>query len=160
MTIANVRSLARSNKKEVKRFAKFAIVGAAGSITDFTILNVLIQVFGTSLVLANTVSFTAAVIQNFSLNRLWTFPESQTRRAGGQLLQFIGVSIIGLGINQLVFLTIHHALESLWISAWGPSLGFVISYNFAKLLAFGVLLFFNFPATRLCTYRGLSPRRP
>ncbi len=80
MTIANVRHLARSNKKEVKRFAKFAIVGA-GSVTDFTILNVLVQVFGASLAVANTFSFTAAVIQNFSLNRLWTFPESQTRRA-------------------------------------------------------------------------------
>jgi len=155
LTIANVRHLARSNKKEVKRFAKFAIVGAAGSVTDFTILNVLVQVFGASLVVANTFSFTAAVIQNFSLNRLWTFPESQTRRASGQLLQFVVVSVIGLGINQLVFLTIHHLLESLWISSLGPDLGFLVSYNFAKLLAIGVVLFWNFSANRLWTYRGL-----
>ena len=155
MTIAKVRHLARSNKKEVKRFAKFAIVGAAGSITDFTILNVLVQFFGAALVVANTFSFTAAVIQNFSLNRLWTFPESQSRRAGGQLLQFVGVSVIGLGINQLVFLTIHHLLEALWIANFGADLGFLISYNFAKLFAIGVVLFWNFTANRLWTYRGL-----
>jgi len=155
LSIANVRQLARSNKKEVKRFAKFAIVGAAGSITDFTVLNVLVQVFGSSLVVANTFSFIAAVIQNFTLNRLWTFPESQSRRAGGQLLQFVGVSIVGLGINQLVFLSIHHALEAMWISALGQDLGFIVSYNFAKLFAIGVVLFWNFSANRLWTYRGL-----
>ncbi len=155
MTFTNVRHLARSNKKEVKRFAKFAIVGAAGSVTDFTILNVLIQVFGASLVLANTVSFSVAVAQNFVLNRLWTFPESQTRRAHRQLLQFLGVSLVGLGINQLVFLSLHHALDAFWISAWGEGIGFTLSYNFAKLLATGVVLFWNFTANRLWTYRGL-----
>lgn len=155
MSITYVRQFAESNKKEVKRFAKFAMVGAAGSLTDFAVLNILIQMFGASIIVANTVSFTAAVIQNFSLNRLWTFPESRTRDARGQLAQFTVVSTVGLGINLIVVLAVHHTLESFWISLLGPEAGFVFSYNIAKLFAIGVVLFWNFTANRLWTYRGL-----
>lgn len=153
--ITSVRQFARSNRKEVKRFVKFAIVGAAGSITDFTVLNVMVQAFGAPLVIANTVSFVAAVIQNFALNRRWTFPESQERHASGQLAQFVVVSIVGLGLNQLVFLSLHHLWDGYWMNYYGPDTGFVISYNIAKLFAIGVVLFWNFTANRLWTYRGL-----
>lgn len=153
--ITSVRQFARSNRKEVKRFVKFAIVGAAGSITDFTVLNVLVQAFGAPLVIANTVSFVAAVIQNFMLNRRWTFPESRERHASGQLAQFVVVSIVGLGLNQLVFLSLHHLWDDYWMNYYGPDTGFVISYNIAKLFAIGVVLFWNFTANRLWTYRGL-----
>lgn len=155
LILTNVLELARSNRKEVKRFVKFAIVGAAGSVTDFTVLNVLVQVFGAPLVVANTFSFIAAVMQNFSLNRRWTFPESQERQAGGQLAQFAVVSIVGLAINQIVFLTLHHVWDAYLINVYGPDVGFIISYNIAKLFAIGVVLFWNFTANRLWTYRGL-----
>lgn len=155
MILANVLQLARSNRKEIKRFIKFAMVGAAGSVTDFSILNVLIQVFGAPLIVANTASFIAAVMQNFSLNRLWTFPESRERQAGGQLASFAMVSVIGLGLNQIVFLTLHHLWEQTFITALGPAAGFTLSYNVAKLFAIGVVLFWNFTANRFWTYRGL-----
>jgi putative flippase GtrA len=155
LQLASVIELARSNRKEVKRFVKFAMVGAAGSITDFTILNLLIQVGGAPLVLANTVSFIAAVMQNFTLNRYWSFPESRSRQAGGQLAQFALVSLIGLGLSQFVFLSLHHLWEDWWMLHYGADLGFTVSYNVAKLFAIGVVLFWNFSANRLWTYRGL-----
>src|SRR5262245_31587522 len=102
MTVTHVRRFARSNKKEVKRFVKFALVGAAGSITDFAVLNFLVLVAGFPLILANACSFSAAVLQNFFLNRRWTFPESRERHASGQIARFALVSIVGLGINQVV----------------------------------------------------------
>lgn len=150
-----MRQLAESNQKEVRRFAKFATVGAAGSITDFTVLNIMIQVFGTSIAVGNTISFTAAVLQNFTLNRIWTFPESQSRKARRQIIQFAVVSIIGLGLNLLVVLAIHHALEPRWMALLGPEVGYIVSYNFAKAFAIGVVLFWNFTVNRLWTYRGL-----
>lgn len=155
MLFSNVKEMARSNRKEVKRFVKFAIVGAAGSVTDFFVLNVLVQLIGFPLAIANTCSFVAAVMQNFTLNRLWTFPESRERHASGQLAQFAMVSLVGYGLNQLVFLTLHHLWESYWMGAFGEETGFLISYNAAKLFAIGVVLFWNFTANRLWTYRGL-----
>lgn len=143
-------------RREAKRFAKFATVGALGAITDFAVLNVLIQFFGLIEEVANAFSFTAAVAQNFTLNRLWTFPESQSRKMHNQLLQFVLVSVIGLAVNTLIFSFIHRTLEPHWIAILAnENLGHLLSYNFAKLFAIGVVLFWNFTANRLWTYRGL-----
>ena len=156
LSINQALTYARGNR-EVKRFAKFAIVGAAGSVTDFTVLNVLVQLFGFKPVWANIFSFAAAVVQNFLLNRRWTFPESKQRQAGRQLVQFALVSLIGLGINTLILATVDHLLINFWTHLVGHEhLGFTISYNFAKLVAIGVVLFWNFAGNRLWTYRGLS----
>jgi len=156
LSINQALTYARGNR-EVKRFAKFAIVGAAGSVTDFTVLNVLVQLFGFKPVWANIFSFVAAVIQNFLLNRRWTFPESKQRQAGRQLVQFALISLIGLGINTLILATVDHLLINFWTHLVGHEhLGFTISYNFAKLVAIGVVLFWNFAGNRLWTYRGLS----
>jgi len=156
LSINQALTYARGNR-EVKRFAKFAVVGAAGSVTDFTVLNILVQLVGFTPVFANIFSFIAAVIQNFTLNRFWTFPESKQRQAGRQLAQFALVSLIGLGINTLILAAVDHLLINFWIHLVGHEhLGFTISYNFAKLVAIGVVLFWNFAGNRLWTYRGLS----
>jgi putative flippase GtrA len=65
------------------------------------------------------------------------------------------VSLVGYGLNQLVFLTLHHLWEGYWITNLGADTGFILSYNVAKLFAIGVVLFWNFTANRLWTYRGL-----
>lgn len=156
LIINQALTYARGNR-EVRRFAKFAVVGAAGSVTDFTVLNVLVQLFGFMPVVANIFSFAAAVMQNFALNRRWTFPESKERQAGRQLMQFALISIIGLGINTVILATVDHLLIDFWTQLVGHEhLGFTISYNFAKLFAIGVVLFWNFAGNRLWTYRGLS----
>ncbi len=144
-------------RQEIKRFFKFAAVGAGGFLTHFTIVNVLVQIFGVSETLANPVGFITAVVQNFTLNRYWTFPESRNRDPRRQLVQFFIVSVIGLAINQLVFYLVHTSLESFWVSLVGNvRLGHALSYNFALCVAVGVVLFWNFTANRLWTYRGLT----
>lgn len=155
--ITQAVAFARTNRKEVKRFAKFATVGFAGAITHFSILNLLVQVAGFSARVANPFGFIAAVVQNFLLNRRWTYPESRQRHAGRQLAQFALVSTIGLIVNQLVFLLAQHLLEPAW--TWlipQDRLAHALSYNSALAVAIGVVLFWNFAANRLWTYRGLS----
>lgn len=155
--ITQAVAFARSNRKEVKRFAKFATVGLAGAITHFSILNLLVQVAGFSARAANPFGFITAVMQNFFLNRRWTFPESRERHAGRQLLQFASVSIIGLLVNQLVFMTAQYFLEPAWMALVPQErLAHALSYNSALAVAIGVVLFWNFTANRLWTYRGLS----
>ncbi len=145
-----------THRKEARRFAKFAVVGACGAMTHFTILNVLMQLFGFSLLAANPFGFISAVIQNFILNRLWTFPESQNRSRRTQLPQFALVSTVGLGINQLLLFLVNHFGEPLWIDAVGSvDLGHTLSANFSLAVAIGVVLTWNFTANRLWTYRGL-----
>ncbi len=156
MNLSQVLPLDGKKRREAKRFAKFATVGALGSVTDFSVLNALIQFLGLTPVVANAFSFTAAVIQNFFLNRYWTFPESRQRDVRRQLGQFAVVSIFGLAINTVVFYFVDLWLHPFWANLITDShLAFTASYNFAKLFAIGVVLFWNFGVNRLWTYRGL-----
>lgn len=141
---------------EVRRFTKFATVGALGSITHFGIDNILILFFGIPFVYANPLGFGATVLQNFILNRRWTFPESQSRNAKKQLTQFVIISVIGLIINQAVTLVTRYLLGSTWIRLFGSEqLSNVVNDNFALAFAIGVVLIWNFAANRIWTYRGL-----
>lgn len=139
-------------RKEAKRFIKFGIVGAVGAIIDFGILNLLIFFVGWSTpigrLLANIISTSLAIVSNFTWNRLWTFPESRSRKKRVQLIQFTLVNLIGLAINTGIFFVADHYIFGLYFST-------TIAIQLAKASAIGIVLFWNFGANRLWTYRGL-----
>jgi len=146
--LTRLTELAQANGKELKRFLKFAIVGTSGAVVDFGILNLLHLAFGFSKFWANTCSFTLAVFNNFTWNRLWTFPESRERPLKSQLGQFALVNVAGLAINQVVFLGLDKYLFTPWFGRLG--------YNLAKAVAIIVVLFWNFGINRIWTYRGIK----
>ncbi|MCB0194586.1 MAG: GtrA family protein [Anaerolineae bacterium] len=145
--IDNITSLYESNPKEVRRFVKFGIVGVLGAAIDFALLNILRGVFGWDLLWANTVSVCVAIISNFTWNRLWTYPESRARKKRTQLPQFTLVNLIGLIINNVIVLGVDSLVVGMLGEPW--------SYNIAKIVAIGVVFFWNFIINRLWTYRGL-----
>jgi putative flippase GtrA len=147
LMIESLTNIYHSRPKELSRFVKFAIVGAIGAIIDFSLLNLMKGVFGWDLLWANTFSVSAAVLSNFVWNRLWTFPESRNRKKRKQLPQFVLVNLVGLLINNVIVV----GLDSVLV----PHIGEPWSYNLAKAVAIGVVLFWNFGANRLWTYRGL-----
>ena len=134
--------------KEFVRFLKFATVGMIGMVVDLTVLNVMHKVFGLPLLVANTISFTTAVISNFTWNRLWTFPESRERPIGSQLGQFALVNVVGLAINNLVLWLAFQVTQQIVPDPW--------DYNLAKVLAIGVVLFWNYFVNRAWTYKGIE----
>src|SRR5574341_2596122 len=77
---ATISTLYTHNRKEFVRFVKFAIVGAVGAAIDFGVLNLMHKSFGWPLLWANTLSVSMAIASNFTWNRLWTYPESRSRR--------------------------------------------------------------------------------
>lgn len=153
------------NPKELERFTKFAIVGIIGAVVDFTVLNIMKRVFETiglgvgwnvaidphtlQLALANMISFSTAVLSNFTWNRRWTFPESRERPLGSQLTQFAAVNVAGLVINTVLLVVMDRYVFQQF---FGPRL----SYNLAKAFAVGVVLFWNFGINRVWTYRGIE----
>jgi putative flippase GtrA len=145
--IQTLTNMYHTRPKELSRFIKFAIVGALGAIIDFGLLNLMRGVFGWDLLWANTFSVCVAMLSNFTWNRLWTFPESRTRKKRKQLPQFVVVNLVGLLINNLIVIGVDAILV--------PHVGEPWSYNIAKAIAIGVVLFWNFGANRLWTYRGL-----
>jgi putative flippase GtrA len=134
--------------KEFERFLKFATVGVIGALIDFSLLLLLVQKVGLPPLVGNIFSFSAAVVSNFTWNRLWTFPESRSRPLLKQLGQFAIVNIIGLGINELV-LGVALAVLSHFLLA-------PLNLLVAKAFAIGVVLFWNFFVNRLWTYGGIQ----
>jgi putative flippase GtrA len=144
---ATILTLYVDNRKEFVRFVKFAIVGAIGAVIDFGVLNLMHKAFFWPLLWANTLSVSIAILSNFTWNRLWTFPESRSRRKREQLPQFALINFVGLGINNLIVVGLAAFFSGFIADPW--------HYNLAKAIAIGVVLFWNFGANRLWTYRGL-----
>jgi len=163
--ITKTLTLVKTNRKELVRFLKFCVVGVSGTIIDFGVLNLLIQLFGFSKVLANTCSFSLALLNNFTWNRLWVYPETRGEPITRQLAQFTLVNIAGWVINTGIF---YSADRWLWgetgllagpIGALALAIGvqhFDLAYNLAKALATGVVLFWNFFVNRVWTFRHVK----
>jgi len=159
-----------SKRKEAKRFIKFSMVGALGALIDFGILNFLIFSVGWTSdlgkVMANVISTSLAIVSNFTWNRLWTFPESRSRKKRSQLPKFTIVNLIGLAINTLIFYISDNFIyaplfhlnifyNDVGVFIFEPLSPETLAIQLAKATAIAIVLFWNFGANRLWTYRGL-----
>jgi putative flippase GtrA len=123
---------------------KFALVGALGAIVDFGLLNLFHGILKWPLLISNVLSVSAAIINNFTLNRLWTFREARGERKLGQFSKFVLVSVVGLLLNTAIVVGLD-ALLARWLE--GPW-----RYNLAKAVAVGVVLLWNYGANRFWTF--------
>jgi putative flippase GtrA len=147
------------NPRERIRFLKFAVVGTIGAILDFGISNFLIQVWGSSLVLAGGISFIAAVFSNFFLNRYWTYTDSRSKPLSQQLLQFSLVSVIGLGIRVITLAVLEPIILRLLtasISQLSHLILKTIADNITLAITIVIVLFWNFFANRYWTYSDIE----
>ena len=142
--------------KERTRFIRFAIVGTVGAVVDFSTFNLLSVVFGVIPVVASVLSFTVAVLSNFTWNRIWTFPDSRSKPLSRQLLEFTVVNVIGAAIRTPLFAFLDHPLQRLYSHLSFLPIGFVTSeflgHNTALAIAIIVVLFWNFFVNRYWTY--------
>ena len=145
--IFNIYARFGDKDKELERFLKFLVVGTIGFVVDFGTLNLLVLVFGLHVLVANTISFSLAVLSNFTWNRLWTYPDSRSKPIRSQLVQFTLVNIVGWGINTLVL----WLLTPMFTNMVGE-----LGYNFAKGIATIIVLFWNFFVNRYWTYNDVE----
>src|SRR5512135_2036999 len=101
--MTQIATLAKTNRKEFKRFGKFLVVGITGFIVDFGIFNLLLKALNFNPVLAQAISFTLAAINNFLWNRYWTYPDSRSKPILRQFGMFFVLSAIGLAIRTPIF---------------------------------------------------------
>jgi putative flippase GtrA len=143
-----------NNRREQKRFAKFAAVGLFGALVDYFVFNLLLNLAGLKPIVSQALSFSFAVTSNFLLNRYWTFPDSRSKHVAKQVGQYVLVNFIGLLIRTPIF----NGLGTLFERALtGKPLPFSLSayvaaHNLALGCAIGVVLFWNFFINRYWTY--------
>lgn len=143
-----------TNKQERIRFLRFSIVGITGAIVDFGVMNLLRLVFNVPLVWSQAISFICAVINNFLWNRYWTYPDSRTKSAPKQLVQFFIINIIGILIRTPLVPWLDKMILSLLTKKTMilPLENFVISQNLALAISIFIIIFWNFFANRYWTY--------
>jgi len=132
-------------QKSGKQFVKFAVVGASGTIVNLVVLKATLLIWAQLAtdtpfameVFASGLAFCVAVLNNYLLNRWWTFRSKGSM--GGEFAKFLTVSIAGLGLNELAF--------------WLFRGGFGIDVMLSQLLAIACVLPFNFVVNKLWSFR-------
>ncbi len=125
--------------RDFKQFFRYALVGASGTFLDLGSLFIFVEYVKLPLLLAATFSFILAVVNNFLLNKLWTFkdPSKNYRKL---FIKFLIVSLVGLGLT----LSLMHLLVNV----------FMIWYMISKAITSLVVLTWNFLGNKLWTFKS------
>jgi len=117
----------------MKTIAKFIVAGGVGFVVDFSLLNLMLW-FRFSPITGRLISFSAAVIFTFVINRNFTF-----RNKGKLLTQFqsyiIG-SLLGLCMNWVIYyfsLSYFSPQLSIFIAS---TLAMIINFSFYRFVVF------------------------
>jgi putative flippase GtrA len=117
---------------------KFALVGITGMGLDFGTTWLLKEKVKINKFVANAAGFSIAVVNNFILNKYWTF-DNQNPIATEQFVKFLVISIVGLGINSLLLFILLKKIKG--------------NFYLVKLAVIGLVFFWNFSANYLYTFK-------
>ena len=117
---------------------KFALVGITGMGLDFGTTWLLKEKVKINKFIANASGFSIAVVNNFILNKYWTF-DNQNPIATEQFVKFLVISIVGLGINSLLLFILLKKIKG--------------NFYLVKLAVIGLVFFWNFSANYLYTFK-------
>jgi putative flippase GtrA len=119
------------------KFIKFCVVGFSGMGIDFGTTWLLKEKARLNKYVANSTGFVLAATSNYIWNRVWTF-QSENSQIVFEYLSFFIISVVGLGINNLVVFLFSDKLK--------------FNFYFSKLIAIGVVTIWNFIMNYLITF--------
>ena len=147
------------NPVERNRFLKFCTVGVIGAVVDFGVMNLCMRFLAMNSRAASTVSFIVAVLSNFLWNHFWAYPDSREKPLAQKLVQFVLVSLVGLRIRYLLFLTIETPilrLSAAVVPSGFPIRAETVGHNLTLVIAIVIVLIWNFLANRFWTYNDVK----
>lgn len=133
-----IRTLLAKYRKTIIQFVKFNFVGISNTLLDWGVFAILNMVFSLQMYIAKPISFTCGVINSFILNKFWTFKKQQQSFKGLELIKFLVINLISLGINLPVLyllktgLGINETLGNILITP----ITFIINFFFYKFWVF------------------------
>ncbi|KYG80911.1 glycosyl transferase family 2 [Roseivirga seohaensis] len=119
------------------KFLKFSAVGLSGLAIDFCITFLTKEKLRLNKYFANSLGFVFAATSNYLLNKTWTFQDTNPY-AVTQFSKYILIALIGLVINNLIIYLLVNKKE--------------ISFYWAKLVAIGIVVLWNFIANYNFTF--------
>ena len=86
----------------LEQIARFSVVGFAAFAVDYGVLMLLSQGLGVAPVAAAAVSFTVSVVFNYLASMRFVFTRRDDLSRTRELVTFVILSLVGLGINELL----------------------------------------------------------
>ncbi len=111
------------------KLVKFGAVGVTGMCIDFGITWLCKERLRWNKFVANSFGFSLAVINNYLLNRVWTF-SSNNAHWEAEFGRFLVVSLAGLGINNLLVYILHSKMGASFYLSKMVATAFVVAWNF------------------------------
>lgn len=116
-------------KHLVEQILKFGVVGVIAFFIDYSLLYALTEFCHIHYMISSVISFTVSLIFNYIASIYWVFDVKQ-KQTIKEITVFTILSIIGLGINQLVMYLMTDIGN--------------IYYMFSKLVATAIVMIWNF----------------
>jgi len=113
----------------VIKLVKFGAVGITGMCIDFGITWLCKERLRWNKFVANSFGFSLAVMNNYLLNRVWTFG-SNNAHWEAEFGRFLVVSLAGLGINNLLVYLLHSKMGARFYLSKMVATAFVVAWNF------------------------------
>lgn len=132
-------------KKLMEQIVKFGIVGVIATLIDMGILMFLRETFGMDDLIAAPIAFTISVIFNYICSMKFVFERREDMSRQREFIIFVILSIIGLGINQLVMWGLKGRLE--FLQGW--QLLYHFEYMIRKVVATVIVLLWNFVSRKV-----------
>ena len=144
-----------TQRRGVRQFVKFGIVGVSSTVINFAVLNVMLNLTHHRF-LSAAAAFLVSVINGYIWNKRWTFKGAQEKAVHTQFAQFLLVNLVGLALDLLIIWLLSPPVEQHLLASY-PSMtqdkAFKLATNVAQLVATGVIVFWNFFANRLWTFK-------
>lgn len=124
-----MKELLKKHKKLVDQILKFGVVGGLAFLIDYGLLYFLTEYLHIYYLISSVISFTVSLIFNYILSIKWVFDVTK-KQTYKEVIIFVVLSVMGLGINQLVMYVGSDLLH--------------IHYMFTKLVATAIVMVWNF----------------
>lgn len=111
------------------------MVGTTAFVIDYGFLYVFTEFAGINYLISSGLSFSISVIFNYIMSIVWVFDVDKSNSKLRDFVVFMVLSVIGLGINQLIMWLLVDFM-ALW-------------YMFAKIFATAVVMVYNFVTRKL-----------
>ncbi len=123
------------NKKLVNEIINFGWVGIICFCMDFGLLYSVTNFFGVNYLISSAIAFSVSVVVNYILSLKYVFVSNKSSQSFAELAIFIGLSVIGLVINQII----------MWL---GVEL-LALNYMLVKIASTSIVMIYNFISRKL-----------
>lgn len=122
-------------KKIIAQVLKFGVVGGTAFLIDYSIMIALTEFFGINYLISSGISFVVSVIYNYILSVHWVFDVDKDGDKKKEFIVFILLSVIGLGLNQLL----------MWVFVSRVH----VFYMLAKIFVTAIVMIYNFVTRKI-----------